>query len=111
MLAGFSQGGAVALHTGLRHGRTLAGIMGLSTYLPLADSLDSEANTENRDTRIFVAHGTMDPVLPFDLGDRSRMHLQDRGYPVEWHTYPIMHGVSPDEVRDIAVWLNTVLAV
>ena len=72
VLAGFSQGGAVALHTGLRHGRTLAGIMGLSTYLPLADSLDSEANTENCDTRIFVAHGTMDPVLPFDLGARGR---------------------------------------
>jgi phospholipase/carboxylesterase len=110
VLAGFSQGGAVALHTGLRHPRRLAGIMALSTYLPLAATLAAEASAANRDVPLFMAHGASDPVIPCALGERSCATLRGLGYPVQWTTYPIEHSVSIAEIRDIETWLRGVLA-
>ena len=86
MLAGFSQGGAIALQAGLRHADRLAGIVALSTYLALEDSLDAEASAANRATPIFMAHGTQDPVVPLALAESSAAALRARGYDVEWHT-------------------------
>jgi len=106
ILAGFSQGGAIALHLGLRHTESLAGILALSTYLPLARYTASEVNEANRNTPIFMAHGSFDPVVPFMLGDSSHQQLQAMGYDVEWHTYPIPHSVSLDEIRDISAWIK-----
>lgn len=106
VLAGFSQGGAIALHTGLRHAQTLAGIMGLSTYLPLRNSLAEQASTANKDTPIFMAHGSMDPMLPQQLGELSRDALQAQGYAVAWHSYPMQHQVCLEEIRDIGAWLT-----
>ncbi len=110
VLAGFSQGGAIALHTALRYERRLAGIMALSAYLPLADQVETEADPANTDTPIFMAHGSMDPVLPQAMGVEARDFLHERGYDVAWHSYPMMHAVCPDEIRDIAAWLTGVLA-
>jgi phospholipase/carboxylesterase len=109
VLAGFSQGGAIALHTGVRHARTLAGIMALSTYLPLAESLAQEAAAANRRTPIFMAHGTQDPVVPYAMGVTSRTFLERAGYAVEWHEYPMPHSVCLEEVRDAGSWLVRVL--
>jgi phospholipase/carboxylesterase len=109
VLAGFSQGGAVALYAGLRHPEPLAGIMGLSTYLPDHRSLADEGSDANAETPIFLAHGSRDPVLPFDLGDRSRGLLEDAGYPVEWHAYAMEHQVCLEEIGDVAAWLKRVL--
>lgn len=109
VLAGFSQGGAIALHTGLRHPERLAGIMALSTYLPLADTLATEASPANRDIPVFMAHGTGDPVIPVARAQRSRQDMLDRGYPVQWREYPMPHSVCSEEVTDIAAWLRTTL--
>jgi phospholipase/carboxylesterase len=109
VLAGFSQGGAIALQTGLRYPQRLAGIMALSTYLPLAESLAHEAARANAKTPIFMAHGTQDPVLPYAMGSGSREFLGKMGYDVEWHEYPMPHSVCPEEVRDIGAWLQRVL--
>jgi phospholipase/carboxylesterase len=108
VLAGFSQGGAVALHAGLRHGAPLAGIMALSTYLPLAESLSTEAN---RQSSIFMAHGSNDPVVPVTLGQRSRDWLRAAGYTVAWHEYPMAHQVCPPEITAIGAWLRARLEV
>ncbi len=108
VLAGFSQGGAIALQTGLRLDKRLAGIAALSTYLPLEDSLDREAADANRATPIFMAHGTDDPVIPLKLAEISQQALRMRGYEVEWHTYPMPHSIHPDEVQDLAQFLSTV---
>ena len=102
VLAGFSQGGAIALQTGLRLRDRLAGIAALSTYLPLEDSLDREASDANRATPIFMAHGTEDPVIPMKLAEISQQALRMRGYAVEWHSYPMPHAVCPEEVQDLA---------
>lgn len=110
VLAGFSQGGAVALHQGLRHPQTLAGIMGLSTALPLGAAVAGEAHAANAATPILLAHGTLDAVLPFALGTASRDALLALGYDVTWHEYPMPHAVSPDEIHDIGDWLAKVLA-
>ncbi|CAL95475.1 alpha/beta hydrolase [Azoarcus olearius] len=110
VLAGFSQGGAVALHTGLRHRRRLAGILALSTYLPLAETLAAEADPVNRDLPIFMAHGEADTVIPHAFARRSAELLQASGYPLEWHNYPVDHTVSADEIRDLDAWLRRVLA-
>ena len=110
VLAGFSQGGAIALHTALRHPRRLAGILALSTYLPLADTLAAEAHAANRDLPLFMAHGHDDPVIPYDLGQRSGEMLRALGHPVRWRGYPIEHSVSIEEIRDIEAWLREVLA-
>ena len=109
VLAGFSQGGAIALQTGLRHGEQLAGIMALSTYLPIADSFAAEAAAANRGAPIFMAHGSYDPVIPLARAQESRTLLQSLGYAVEWREYPMPHSVCPDEVADIGAWLRKVL--
>ncbi|SBT03371.1 Carboxylesterase [Candidatus Accumulibacter aalborgensis] len=110
VLAGFSQGGVIALHTGLRHRRRLAGILALSCYLPLTDTLAAEAQAANRDVPIFMAHGRGDPVIPYDFGRRSAKLLEERGYPVQWHGYAAEHTVCMAELRDIETWLQQVLA-
>lgn len=109
IVAGFSQGGAIALHTGLRHVQTLAGIMGLSTYLPLRNTLADEAAAANRDVDIFLAHGSQDPVLPQQLGELTRDTLQAQGYAPQWHSYPMAHQVCLEEIRAIGTWMQSVL--
>jgi phospholipase/carboxylesterase len=110
VLAGFSQGGAMALFTGLRQPERLAGIMALSTYVPVAAALAREADPANADTPILMAHGIEDPIVPFRLGAGSRDLLRKLGHAVEWHEYPMPHAVCPEEIADIAVWLRRVLA-
>jgi phospholipase/carboxylesterase len=105
VLAGFSQGGAIALHTGLRHGERLAGILALSTYLPLAETLPLEASDANAAVPVFMAHGTEDPVIPLSLAESSRAALEARGIAPEWHTYPMPHSVCAEEVSAIGQWL------
>jgi phospholipase/carboxylesterase len=109
LLAGFSQGGAIALHTGLRYPRKLAGMMALSTYLPLGESLPAEASTTNKDTPIFMAHGLFDPVVPLMMGAGSMTFLTGLGYSIEWHQYPMQHSVCAREIEDISVWLRKIL--
>ena len=111
VLAGFSQGGAIALQTGLRHSERLAGVMALSTYLPLADRLPAEASAANRDVPIFLAHGTYDPVIPFAMASASRARLDQLSYPLEWHEYPMQHAVCAEEIADIGKWLSTVFGM
>lgn len=110
VLAGFSQGGAVALQAGLRYPEQLAGVMALSTYLPLAESFAQEAAPANAKTALFMAHGTHDPVVPYAMGSGSRELLQKAGYAIEWHEYPMQHSVCLEEVADIGRWLTGVLA-
>jgi phospholipase/carboxylesterase len=110
VLAGFSQGGAIALQTGLRHAEALAGIMSLSSYLPLVASLAAEAAPANAATPIFMAHGIQDPVVPHAMGAQSRIMLEELGYDVEWHEYPMPHSVCLEEIGDIGTWLTRVLA-
>ena len=110
VLAGFSQGGAIALQAGLRHAERLAGIMALSTYVPLADRLAAEANPANRGVPIFMAHGTADPMIAFARAQASRDLLQQQAYSVEWHEYRMQHSVCPQEIADIGKWLGRVLA-
>ena len=109
VLAGFSQGGAIAFQTGLRHPARLAGILALSTYVPIPDALAAEAQGANRDVPIFMAHGTLDPIIPLGRAQRSRELLGALGYRVEWHEYPMPHSVAPEELADIGAWLRRVL--
>ncbi len=106
VLAGFSQGGAIALNLGLRYPRKLAGIVALSTYLPLADALSTERDDANADTPVFWGHGSQDPVVPQGLGEHSCETLRALGYPVEWHSYPMAHQVSVEEIADLRQWLG-----
>ena len=110
ILAGFSQGGVIALQTGLRHPEKLAGIMALSTYLALPQALAKEAHAANKSVPIFMAHGTADQVIRLEWAEASRRALEAGGYNVEWHTYRMQHSVSLEEVRDIGIWLRRVLA-
>jgi len=110
VLAGFSQGCAMALHTGLRFGQRLAGIMALSGYLPLADTLAAERHPANARTPIFMAHGSQDPVVAPARAEASRQLLKQLGYPVQWHSYPMEHSVHPREVADISAFLASVLS-
>jgi len=110
VLAGFSQGCAMALLAGLRHGRRLAGITGLSGYLPLADQTAAERHAANLQTPIFLAHGTHDEVVALERGEQSRDALQALGYPVEWHEYLMGHSVTPLEIEEWNDWLLRVLA-
>jgi phospholipase/carboxylesterase len=105
VLAGFSQGGAIALQAGLRHADRLGGIVALSTYLTLEDSLDAEASAANRATPIFMAHGTDDPIVPLKLAELSASALRRRGYEVEWHTWPMPHAVCAEEIQALAEFL------
>ncbi len=109
VIAGFSQGGAIALQTGLRYAERLAGVMALSTYLPLAGSLPSEASAQNKDVPIFYAHGTYDPVIALPMATMSRDRLRELGYKVEWHEYSMQHSVCAEEIADIGAWLQGVL--
>jgi len=109
VLAGFSQGCAMALHTGLRCRHTLGGIIALSGYLPLADRFASERTAPNAKTPIFMAHGTMDPVVVIQRGEDSRNALSALGHPVQWHNYPMQHSVHPKEIVDISAFLKQVL--
>lgn len=108
VLAGFSQGGAIALQTGLRHPDKLAGIVALSTYLPLESSLEAEGTAANKGTPILMVHGTEDPMIPVQLADASRATLQLRGYQVQWHTWPMEHAVCGPEIEAIAGFLGRV---
>ncbi len=104
-LAGFSQGGAIALHTGLRQTERLGGILALSTYLPLSRTLQTEADAAAKLTPIFMAHGQADPVIPYAFGRSSAEELLRQGYALEWHSYAMPHSVYPEEIRDIEQWL------
>ena len=110
VLAGFSQGGAMALQSGLRYPQPLAGVMALSCYLPCADSFAAEASAANAKTPLLIAHGIDDPVVPYAMGKNSCDLLVKAGYAVEWHEYPMPHSVCMPEVRDIGAWLRRVLA-
>lgn len=110
VVAGFSQGSAMALLTGLRHGERLAGIAGLSGYLPIAQTTAAERTPANADVPIFLAHGTHDEVVPLERAEASRDALDALGYPVEWHEYLIGHGVHPLEVGELNDWLVRVLS-
>ena len=108
VIAGFSQGGAIALHTGLRHRERLAGIMALSCYLPVAGTLAAEAHAANRGVPVFMAHGIQDPVVALSRALESRELLGREGYAVEWHEYLMPHSVCAGEIRDISTWLRRV---
>lgn len=109
ILAGFSQGGAIILHSGLRYPQRLGGLLVLSSYLPLASSLDTERNTANNDVPIFMGHGTHDEIIPQALAEQTRELLLKQGYTVDWHSYVMPHGVVSDEIEDIGWWLRRVL--
>ncbi|MDS4031091.1 MAG: alpha/beta fold hydrolase [Candidatus Contendobacter sp.] len=111
VLAGFSQGGAMALHTGLRYPNRLAGILALSCYIPLTSKLNDERRPANQPTPIFMAHGDYDAVIPMRYGQQSAELLKNMGYRVEWQNYGMGHEVCWEEIRDIAQWLGRVLAV
>lgn len=106
VIAGFSQGGAVALHTALRYPMRLAGLLALSTYLPLRDRLTSEAHAANRDLPILMMHGSFDPVVSPEFGAASRDFLTEAGYAVDWRTYPMEHQVCPEQIAAIGAWLT-----
>ena len=110
VLAGFSQGCAMILMTGLRHGERLAGLLGMSGYLPLAAKTAAERSAANAGVPIFQAHGTGDPMLPIARALQSRDALVALGHPVEWHAYPMPHSVCPQEIADMNHWLLRVLA-
>lgn len=109
-LAGFSQGGAVVLHTGLRHKEKLGGILALSTYLPVPQTMGTEASEAARNTPIFMAHGQYDPVIPFDFGRASAEKLLQQDYALDWHAYGMPHSVCPEEIGDIERWLTQKIA-
>jgi phospholipase/carboxylesterase len=105
VIAGFSQGGAIALQCGLRYPERLAGVLALSTYLPLAGKLEAEKSPANARTPVFMAHGSYDDVIPLQRAEDSRRALEKLGYPVEWHAYPMPHSVCPQEIADISAFL------
>lgn len=107
--AGFSQGGAIALHGGLRYPETLAGILALSCYLPLPERLDTEVHPANRDTRLLMLHGSHDPLIPVQHGRAACERLRQADYNVDWHEYPMQHSVCLEEINDISRWLQQVL--
>jgi phospholipase/carboxylesterase len=109
VIAGFSQGGAIALQAALRYPERLAGVLALSTYLPLASHLGKERSEKNRDVPILMAHGSYDDVIPLQRAEDSRRALEALGYAVEWHAYPMPHSVCPQEIADIAAFLTRVL--
>jgi len=109
IVAGFSQGGAIALHTVLRHRQRLAGLMALSSWLPLWNEFDTEVVDNpaagNGEVPIFMAHGSFDPMLPIQMGQTSAKRLTESGFDVEWHEYPMAHAVCAEEIEDIRKWL------
>ncbi|MCP5017370.1 MAG: carboxylesterase [Ketobacter sp.] len=109
IVAGFSQGGALALHTGLRYTLPLAGILALSCYLPLAETTADEAHAANASVPLFMAHGNHDPIIPIAAGEQARDLVESLGYAVEWHSYPVEHAVCLEEIEDVASWLSRLL--
>ena len=109
VLAGFSQGGAITLQTGLRHNERLAGLMVLSSYLPIASTVAGEMASAHQDLPIFMAHGTHDPMIAIARATASRDQLKQLGYAVEWKEYPMEHSLAMEEVRDVRGWLGRVL--
>jgi phospholipase/carboxylesterase len=109
VLAGFSQGGAIVLQTALRHRERLAGVLALSTYLPLHKTLEAERSPENRDVPIFMAHGQYDDIIPLMRAEQSRQLLERLGYKLQWHTYPMPHSVCPEEIAEISAFLRRIL--
>ncbi len=109
VLAGFSQGCAMTLQTGLRYPERLAGLLGLSGYMPLWATVAAERHGANHDTPIFLAHGRLDPVVPFRAGEQTRELLRNFGYAVEWHEYAMQHEVCREEIADIGEWLRRIL--
>lgn len=105
-LAGFSQGGAVAYLTALTHPEPLAGVIALSTYIPSAHLITDSLVLANRQTPLFVAHGTDDEVVSLDLGRQAHQLVQELGFSLEWHTYEMPHAICPEEAADIGIWLN-----
>ena len=103
VIAGFSMGGAIVINTALHTAHRLAGLMALSTYVPIPSEVDD--STGSRDVPVFMAHGTFDPMLPLQWGQLSAQKLQEAGFNIEWHDYPMAHAVCPDEIRDIREWL------
>jgi phospholipase/carboxylesterase len=110
LLAGFSQGGAMAYTVGLTHPEPLAGLIALSTYLPSPELIAREAHPANRTTPVFAAHGTLDPVVPHALGEAAVQTVRSLGNPVDWHSYPIPHSVCIEEIAAIGAWIKTRLA-
>ncbi|MFV2060827.1 MAG: alpha/beta hydrolase [Gammaproteobacteria bacterium] len=108
-LVGFSQGGVVALQTGLRYPEKLAGILALSTYLPLPDTLPSELNAANKDTPLMMTHGLYDQVIPIAIGQHSRDLIEQAGVKIEWHEYPMEHAVIPEEIEDMSKWFKNII--
>lgn len=111
VLAGFSQGGAIALHTALRHTETLAGVLVLSSWLPLKTRLQQEAHLANRALPVFMAHGTFDSIVPLQTAENSARLLTEAGYPLTWQTYPMAHSVCDREVADIRQFLCSILPI
>jgi phospholipase/carboxylesterase len=109
VLAGFSQGGAIVLQSALRHPERLAGVLALSTYLPLHRTLEAERNPANHEVPIFMAHGQYDDIIPLKRAEQSRQLLEKLGYKVEWHSYPMPHSVCPEEISDISAFLRQIL--
>lgn len=109
VLGGFSQGGAMTLQTGLRHPEKLAGLMVLSSYLPLSHLVEKERNPANQNTSIFMVHGIDDQVIDFDYAKQSSDTLESLGYPVEWHEYPMPHSLCREEIDDLSAWFQRVL--
>jgi phospholipase/carboxylesterase len=107
LLAGFSQGGAVTLVAGLHRREPLAGLIALSAYLPMTQAAATAALRDGANTQpLFIAHGTQDPVVPFAAGEQSAELLRQLGFDVDWHSYPMPHAVSPDEIRDLGDWMS-----
>lgn len=111
VVAGFSQGGAIALHTGLRFGKKLAGVMALSTYLPLADSVAAERSPANANMDIFMAHGIQDEIIALRYAESSRDTLQALQYKINWQSYDMPHSLSMEEITDIAAWLRDIFSL
>ena len=109
VLAGFSQGGVIALHTGLRHAARLAGVIGLSCYLPLAEGLAEERSPASAQTPILLMHGSVDPVVPLALGEHARDTLKSWGYQPAWHRYPMQHQVCAEQIQELRRWLTPIV--
>lgn len=107
ILAGFSQGGAVALQLALRYPKKLAGVVALSGYLLFPDRIEAQRSEANASLHAFVAHGTVDPVVPIEMGESAAKQLESMGHPVEWHTYPMEHAVSPEEIQHLSNWMRS----
>lgn len=105
ILAGFSQGGAMTLHTGLRYKHKLAGLIALSCYIPSSEQLPLNEISINKNTPVFLGHGTFDPVVPFNLGQAAKSSLEASGYNIDWNEYPLQHGVNMEEINDVRQWI------